>query len=395
MEQEYYLNVSEAQFRQLLEQNEYRCNAAGRSYMAERVKVLQPRKVFFSPEVIAEAENLGGLEPGTSFEYPNAQGGISVARVASLKQLPEGMVNPYLYCFSGDMLAPFYAMEVLRFYYEKTKKLLPYISSGKEGNKGLFKDLFYRKDGLIRKTEYDSYYAIMSQLADVRWVYANYTPCEDDDTEGNLVELYNFAKAKHHQEVTFVICSGNPFYDKRLLAEWMWQLKQKRFAEVRINLVLVHCPLYYTFNQKAMPEARISEIYLGYIAAAIGPLAKDTITFDGQTNSAKPERYLMPGVAEADWEMFREIITDYSNMGWPNYQEILYGIDHKTAVENIILADLFARASFKPQDYDDGIWEQIIRYWHFLGGEYSPKESFTDYLLKTPNHSFFDCAADK
>ena len=63
----------------------------------------------------------------------------------------------------------------------------------------------------------------------------------------------------------------------------------------------------------------------------------------------------MPGVFGADWEKFRDIIVNYSNMGWPNYQEILYGIDHEEAVANIILSDLFARASYTPEEYDRGI----------------------------------------
>lgn len=387
----YGLNVTEAEFKELLKENNFRCNAAGREFMAQRITVLRPRNINCSYTTLVAAEKLGGLEPGSTFEYTNAQGGMSVARVASLKELPEDMVNPYLYCFSGDMLAPFYAMEVLRFYYKKTHELLPFISSGKEGNKGLFKELFYRNDAkaLIKKTEYDSYYAIMAMLADPNWVYANYTECNDDDTEGNLVELYDFAKSKGLSEITFVMVSGNPSYDKRLLAEWMWQLRQEKFADVKVNLVLVHCPLWYTFKKNAIPEARISEIYLGYIAASLGPLPKDTITFDGQTSSEKPERYLMPGVAEAEWELFRDIIVNYSNMGWPNYQEIIYGIDHETAVANIILSDLFARASFSNKDYDNGIKEHIADYRRFLSGTDNTDDDFEAYLENSPEECYF------
>ena len=282
-------------------------------------------------------------------------------------------------------------MEALRFFAKKTGKLLPFISSGKEGNKGLFKSLFYRENGLIRKTEYDTYYALMAEMCDRDWVYENYTSCEDDDTEGNLVELFEFAKAKGLKEATFVIVSGNPYYDKRLLAEWMLQLKQPKFADVRINLVLAHCPIWYTYNRHAIPEARVgSEIALGYIAASLGPLYKDTISFDGKTSSNRPERYLMPGVKEADWEKFRTLIVDYSNMGWPNYQELLYGIDHKEAVANIILSDLFARASFTPEDYDSGISMMLHDYLNFLGGKYDPKkQNFVEYLCQTNDLKFF------
>ena len=393
-----YLDKNEVEFMELLvNKYENKCNAPARCGMAEDVKVRRQRPLkAFSSSMIEAAEELGGLEPGSEFTYPNAQGTTSTARVCGLYDLPANMKNPFLYVFSGMMTAPFYGMEILRFYYKRTKQILPFISSGKEGNKGLYKDLFYREgDGvtqLIFGTEYDSYYRIMAQLADPKWVYTNYTPCNDDSTEGNLIELYEFAKAKGMEEVTFILCSGNPFYDKRLLAEWMWQLKQERFKDVRINLVLAHCPLFYTFLNRshAIPEARPSEIYLGYIAAALGPLPKDTITFEGETKSEHPERYLMPGVENANWSKFRDLIVDHSNMGWPNYQELIYGIDHQEAVANIILSDLFARASFDVRDYDEGIWGHITRYRKFLGGAYDPeKQSFADYLEGTTEKRYF------
>ena len=93
---------------------------------------------------------------------------------------------------------------------------------------------------------------------------------------------------------------------------------------------------------------------LGYIAASLGPLTKDTCSLDDAPDFSK-ERYLLPGVLEADWSVFEELITRYSNMGWPNYQELLYNVDHKTAVLNIIEADLRARASFTPEAYEDAI----------------------------------------
>lgn len=335
---------------------------------------------------------MGGLKAGQTFEYKNAQGGTLTARVVDLYDQPTDMVNPFLYCFSGVMHALLYAFGTLRFYAKKTGQVLPFISSGKEGNKGLFKDLFYRDDekALIRGTEYDSYYRIMAELAERDWVYENYTKCDDNDTEGNLVELYDFAKSKGLDEVTFVMVSGNPYYDKRLLAEWMWQLRQEKFSEVRINLVLAHCPMWYSYNRYVIPEAQVgSEIAMGYIAASLGPLYKDTITFDGKTTSERPERYLMPGVAEADWGMFYDLIVNYSNMGWPNYQELLYGIEHETAVENIILSDLFARASFTPADYDSGISMMLEDYKYFLGGGYDKSQKFEDYLLRTTEKKFF------
>ena len=390
----YFENLSEDReyIVALLEQKNFACNAAARGFVAERVEVFKPRNVFFSTEVINAAEKLGGLEPGMTFDYPNAQGGTSTARACSLYDLPKDMVNPYLCCFGGMMTAPLYAMEILRVYAKQTGIVLPFLSCGKEGNKGLFKKLFYRDNGIIRKTEYDSYYKIMSYLAGPEYAYANYKECNDDNTEGNLIELYQFAKERNLQEITLVLCTGNPFYDKRLLAEWMWQLKQEKFAEVKIDLVCVHCPVFYSMTKNPavyMPEARVSEIYNGYIAACLGPLAKDTISFDGKTTSAHPERYLMPGVAEADWEMFRELIVDYSNMGWPNYQELLYGIDHEEAVVNIILSDLFARASYTAEEYDSAILAHVCRYRNFLSGAYKPETPLLDYLVNTNDTRFF------
>ena len=99
----------------------------------------------------------------------------------------------------------------------------------------------------------------------------------------------------------------------------------------------------------------------------------------------------MPGVAKADWEEFRDIICYFSNMGWPNYQELLYGISHEEAVANIILADLFAKKSYSPRDYDYGIEGHIWRYQNFLGDAYnSDKESFLEYLKNTTDKKFFE-----
>jgi len=385
-----FIDKSREEFMALLRSNDLKCNASGRQFMAEHVKVLMQRPIDVNLSTIIKAEKLGELIPGETFPYPNAQGTMSEARVCSMYDLPKDMTNPYLYCFGGVMTAPFYAMEILRFYAKQTGQILPFVSSGKEGNKGLFKKLFYREEGFIKKTEYDAYYAIMNRMAEEKWVYANYEICNDDDSEGNLIEMYEFAKKRGMKEITLVICTGNPFYDKRLLAEWMLQLKAEKFREIRVNLVVAHCPIFLTFNRVSIPEARITEIYLGYIAACLGPLAKDTIGFDGKTDSSKPERYLMPGVAEADWEEFRDIIVNFSNMGWPNYQEILYGVDHETAVANIILSDLYARHSYAVRDYDFGIEGHIARYTQKIGGLYVPCQSFLDYLVGTSDKKFFE-----
>ena len=124
------LNVSEAEFKELLHgENKSRCNAAGRAFMAERVNVLKPRRIQWSAALFNAAEELGGLKAGQTFEYKNAQGEMSTARVVDLYDLPTDMVNPFLYCFSGIMHAPLYAFEALRFFAKKTGQILPFISS--------------------------------------------------------------------------------------------------------------------------------------------------------------------------------------------------------------------------------------------------------------------------
>ncbi len=386
-----YLDVSQDEFMSMLENVNFKCNSAMRGYMAERVRVLKPRQVVLDRETLQYAEKIGGLRPGDTFEYPNAQGSISKAVVCSMYELPRNLMHPFLYCFSGMMTAHLFAFEILRFYAKQTGRVLPFLSSGKEGNKGLFNKLFYRNNGLVRGTEYDTYYRLMAQITGEDYAYRYYKPCTDDDTEGNLIEIYDFAKEQGLKEVTFVICSGQSFYDKRLLAEWMWQLQQEKFKDVKVNLVLAHCPIFLPDLPEVVPEAKISEIYLGYIAACIGPLKKDTVRFNGVTKSERPERYGMPGVFNADWEKVRDIIVNYSNMGWPNYQEILYGIEHEEAVANIILSDLFARASYTPEEYDRGVEAMLKDYISFIGGAYTRRYGkFKAYLKNTPNKRYFE-----
>ena len=71
----------------LLKSNEFKCNAAGRRFMAERVKVSKPRPVTTDMDTLRYAEEIGGLKPGSEFKYPNAQGGTSKAVVCSSTHL--------------------------------------------------------------------------------------------------------------------------------------------------------------------------------------------------------------------------------------------------------------------------------------------------------------------
>ena len=197
--------------------------------------------------------------------------------------------------------------------------------------------------------------------------------------------MYALAKSLGLKEATFLLCSGNFSYDKRLLAEGMLQLRDKKYADVKINLAIIHCPLWVGFS---VPEGHISDLLLGYVAASLGPLMKDTAPLTLSSEAPKAERYLLPGVAEADWTMFEELITDYSNMGWPNYQEILYGVNHEDAVTNVILSDLYARASFTPEGYDHALLDDLKAY-RKLVGEYQSGTDFLDFLIHTPDKKFF------
>ena len=133
----------------------------------------------------------------------------------------------------------------------------------------------------------------------------------------------------------------------------------------------------------------LSELLLGYVAASLGPMLKDTtpLSTDILPDFTK-ERYLLPETEDEDWGCFRELITEYSNMGWPNYQELIYGIDHETAVENIILADLHARSSFSPEGYDEALRADIKKYQEFVG-EYKQGTPFLEFLINSPDEGFF------
>ncbi|MBQ8630324.1 MAG: hypothetical protein IJ479_01235 [Alphaproteobacteria bacterium] len=371
---------------QLLNENGYKCNADGRKFMYENMPAITPRNIGNDwKRILQYAEKVGGFSHGAYFSYRNAQNEVGAATAHNLYNLPSGMTNPILVCFGGMMTAPLFAMEILRFYAKQHNQLLPFLAIGKEGNKGLFEKVFNRKNGIIIQTEYQAYLNIMEKMAPSDYVRANEQAFQDTDTAGNLIELYNFAKKQGMKEVTYILCTGNPFYDKRLFAEWLLMLKDEKFSEVKINLVIAHCPLFLDAH---VPEGHLSELLLGYAAASIGPLMKDTISFDGQTSSSKPERYLMPGMQETDWEQFRNLICHFSNMGWPNYQEILYGVEHKEAVANIIISDLQARQSFTAQDYDNGILADIADYQKVIG-KYESGD-FKEYLKNTPDTPYFN-----
>ncbi|MBE6447779.1 MAG: hypothetical protein E7018_00560 [Alphaproteobacteria bacterium] len=353
----------------LLQQIGYKCNAEARQRIAEAVDgnyVPDRREPYLKDwaDVIKYSIEVGGAKHGTNYQYRNAQGEFATAKVYDLYEIPNDLTNPILVCLSGYVPAAFYALEAFRAYKVKYGVELPIFATGKGGNKGLFEKVFNTAEGYMVSTEAEMYMRIMEKFIASDIVRQNQRAVVDTDTKGNFGEMYQLAKTTGCDEVTFVLCSGQPWYTKRLLAEGMLEFGKPEYADVKINLVVLDCPLTLDL---AIPEGMVSEVLLGYIAASLGPLTKDTTPLDIEASpDFSKERYLLPGVAEADWSKFEELITYYSNMGWPNYQELLYGVDHETAVYNIIMADLRARYSFSKDSYENGIKIEIERYKNFL-----------------------------
>ena len=378
-----------AEIREFLNENGDKCNAAARQAVYEKFGFLPEHKLTWSDwaMILAYACLVGGARPGEEYGYIDARGEIATAKVYNLYDIPANLTNPFLICFSGFMTAHLYTFEALRWHYKVTGELLRIFCTGKEGNKGLYRSVFERENGIMVKTEAEAYLRCLSLLGYEKFMRQYERAVADTDTNGNIDEMYAMAKSLGLKEATFLLVSGNPTYDKRLLAEGMLQLRDKKYADVKINLCIVHCPPRYDF---AVPEGHLTEILLGYYAASLGPLAKDTTPL---SLSLKPcegaERYALPGLEDVDWGVFRSLISGYSNMGWPNYQELLYGIPHAEAVLNIILSDLRARSCFTPESYDKALLQDIERYQAFLGGAYVQGESFEKYLLETPDAKFF------
>ena len=366
-----------------------KCNAPARQAVYEKFGFLPEHKLTWSDwaMILDYARIVGGARPGDEYGYIDARGEVATAQVYDLYNIPKGLKNPFLVCFSGFMTAHLYTFEALRWHYKVTGELLRIFCTGKEGNKGLYKKVVERLKGLMIGSEAEAYLRCLSLLGDEKFMWQYERAVADTDTRGNIDEMYAMAKSLGLKEATFLLVSGNPTYDKRLLAEGMLQLRDKKYADVKINLCIVHCPPRYDF---AVPEGHLTEILLGYYAASLGPLAKDTTPL---SLSLKPregaERYALPGLEDADWSIFRTLISDYSNMGWPNYQELLYGVPHEEAVLNIILSDLRARSCFTSESYDEALLQDIRTYQKFLGGAYIQGENFEEYLDMSPYVPYF------
>ena len=361
-----------------LEKFGYSCNAQARETIANAIQkkgiTIEPHKFDIKEwaPIIKKAIEVGGCVHGTEYSYLNAQGSISTAKVFDLYQIPKKLTNPFLICFSGYMPAAIYAVEAMRSYEEKYQKKLPLFTTGKSGNKGLFTSVFNKTTGYMVNTEAESYMRIIEQIVPRKDIRKYQKPVTDINTKANFVEMYKLAKSLKLKEITPILCSGQPWYTKRLLSEGMLEFGKPQYSDVKINLVVLDCPLTL---DSTTPEGHLSELMLGYIAASLGPLTKDTCPLDNPDFSK--ERYLLPEVLDTDWSIFEKLITTYSNMGWPDYQESLYNVDHKTAALNIIEADLRARASFTPETYEDAIKCDINYYLR------TPKENQRKFFYRT------------
>ena len=126
----------------LLQASNFACNAHARSTMADFITeafgLPEPHKLNLEEwaPVIEYAIEVSGAKHGTEYQYRNAQGSTSTAKVIDLYAIPDTLVNPFLICFSGYMPAALYTLEAYRAYMAKYGKELSLFATGQGGNKG-------------------------------------------------------------------------------------------------------------------------------------------------------------------------------------------------------------------------------------------------------------------
>ncbi len=398
-----HLSVSEQEFNELLAKQNYLCNAEGRKKISKKVKVLSPRPIpetwthhgWFSSAteidtdiMLFHAREIGGCECGQRYEYPTPHG-IQRAVVTMLSDaFPQNPEAPTVVVrFSGNM-NPWVAMEVIRFYAKRYGELPEFLAIGKADNKGLFDKLYNRKKGFIIGSEAEAYCNIMSLMAPESYARKHQQTFNDISTAENLRELYRFAKEKDWKEANFILVTGQPWYDRRLLSEWMLMLREEEFADVKLNLTLAHSPIWLQGNS---PDTKLSEISLASAAACLWPLTKDTVPLvNGLCTKVKQgERYLLPDLLHPNLLIFEELIRKYNASGWPNGSEVLFKTSHEEAVKEVMLAHLFAEASFSPEDYDEGVFNDILLYQQFVGEfDGATEQEFLQWCINTPDQPF-------
>ena len=336
------------------------------------------------PDVFFWAQEIGGLCPNQTFTYPNAQGSYSTAITCSINGVPR-LKNPFVVAHHGLVTAPLYALDVIRYYAKKYHELLPFIAIGKHNV--IFDKLYNRNSGIICKSEANAYYNIMSMLAPESYARKYQKATEANFYVDNIEGLYYFAKAQGLDEISLILCSGQSSSDKAILSRWMYMLKDDKFADIKINLALVICPMWLKGNT---PDNYQSEISLSRQACNIGEMMQDTITFDGQTKSSSPKRYSLQSTAKSYFKAFEYIIKNYNCFGHPLHSHELYGTNFKDAVEEVFKACLWADASFVPEDYENGIKIDIAEYKSIVGRFTGKTEDdFLKWCIASPEINFW------
>jgi len=349
---------------------------------------IQAHRPISIEDVYYWAEEYGGIEVNQRFNYPNAQNTTSTAITCTIDGVPK-VKNPFVVALSGSITAPLYALDVIRHYAKKYNQLLPFIAVGNHDT--LFSKLYKRDKGIVTKSEADAYCNIMSMLSPE--CYANKYRQDLDDIfyNENLRGLYAFAKLRGFDEVSFILCSGQPWYDKRLLGKWMYMLQHWDFKDVKVNLVLVHCPAWLNGHT---PDNQISKISLARVANSIGILTHRTAKLDGKSeivSPLSPQRYVIKqGLPKQNYCMFEQVIKHYNALGLPVYSSTMFNTKFKQAVEDMFLAYLYAYESYTPEEYEDGIRRDIAFYQNTVGRfTGTTEEEFLKWCIESPNINFW------
>lgn len=393
--------VTEKDFLKIIEEDGWRFNAAGRINTSSAIHLPTP---FSSPagtkEWLIKSSDIGGLKPGYTMRYPTYSG-YNVIKVCSLDDLPEKMVNPKIVCFSGYLAAWVLALEILRRLGQETDTLTEILAIGKECNKGLYKDVYEANYGLIRNTEYETYLNTLEQILPRSFVRKNQQIFEDIDTAGNLRELYRFAREKGMKEVTYILATGQPWYDKRVVGEFPlpFILNPEEYKDVKVNFVLVHSPLWLTGH---LPENSVNPIAVGYSLASIGPLLQNYICLQDDYSYScffeKKERVNhLPNEllirTHPFWKESEPYFMWGNNMGWPDYEIRRYDCCKQKAIEHIHISHLVALSCISKQKYESGLEETIKdykSYFSYLPADNASEKEILEWCKESPKESYFD-----
>ena len=331
-------------------------------------------------DVFYWGEEYGGIAPNSKFNYNGA-----CAITCSINGIPK-MKNPFVVALSGQVTAPFYALDAIRYYAEKYHELLPFIAIG-NSHDVIFDKLYCRRKGIFNShSEADIYYNIMSKLTSETYArkyqqeIKNFVPYYSEHLEG----LHHFALAKDLDEVTFIICSGQASYDRCMLSRWLYLLNDPQLNEVKINLVVVKCPTWLNGNT---PDNKISEISLGRVAHNIGEMVRGTTPF---RNNPHPYRYNMCCANSGQFTAFEDIIKNFNCFGHPQHSHELYGTKFNDAIKEVFKAVVYAAKSYSIKDYEEGIMKDI-EFYQSINGKFTgeTEEDLLKWCISSPKINFW------